>query len=340
MTTSTDPVLVTGGTGYLAGWCLSQLLDAGRPVRTTVRSAAKEDQVRAALARAGHPDAEIEFAHVDLLSDDGWDAAVAGCSAVLHVASPLTATTDEEQVIRPAVDGTLRVLRAARDGGVGRVVMTSSCGAVYYGHPPRTEPFDETDWTIVGGGPMSAYVKSKALAERAAWDFMESEGGDLELSVVNPGGIFGPALSKEATSSLGLIGRLLGGIPGVPDIRFGVVDVRDVAALHLLALDAPEAAGERYIAWADGPVSMIDVAALLKDRLGDAAAKVPTRKLPTWLVKLVGRFNPEVGSLVPLLGENRRATSEKARTQLGWSVRPWQDTMEDSARSLLEMRSS
>ena len=187
---------------------------------------------------------------------------------------------------------------------------------------------------------MSAYVKSKALAERAAWDFAETDAGDLELSVVNPGGIFGPALSKEATSSLGLIGRLLGGMPGVPDIRFGVVDVRDVASLHLLALDAPEAAGERYIAWAEGPVSMIDVAALLRERLGDDAEKVPTRRLPSWLVKLVGRFNPEVGNLVPLLGEDRRATSEKARTQLGWTVRPWQDTIEDSARSLLDLRGS
>ena len=328
-------VLVTGGTGYLAAWCIVTLLRRGYRVRTTVRDAAKADLVRAAVARGGAAADDLEFAVADLLDDEGWADAMAGCAAVLHVASPLTATKDAGSVIRPAVDGTLRVLRAARDAGVKRVVYTSSCGAVYYGHPDRTTPFDESDWTVVGGGPMSAYVTSKALAERAAWDFMEAEGGRLELSVINPAGIFGPALSPEATSSLGLIRTLLAGMPGVPNLWMGIVDVRDVAELHALALESPEAAGERYIAWGAGPVSMPQIAALLRERLGPDAARVPKRTLPDWLVRLAGRFNTEIDDLVPLLGQRRTATAAKARQQLGWAPRPWQDTIEESASCLI-----
>lgn len=328
-------VLVTGGTGYLAAWCIVTLLRRGYRVRTTVRDPGKADRVRAAVTRAGVAADGLEFAVADLLGDEGWPEAVAGCAAVLHVASPLTATRDADAVIRPAVDGTRRVLRAARDGGVRRVVYTSSCGAVYYGHPDRETPFDESDWTIVGGGPMSAYVTSKALAERAAWDFMDAEGGRLELSVVNPAGIFGPALSPEATSSLGLIRTLLGGTPGVPNLWMGIVDVRDVAELHVLALESPEAAGERFIAWGDGPVSMPQIAALLRERLGADASRVPTRTLPDWLVRLAGRFNAEIGDLVPLLGQRRTTTSAKARGTLGWTPRPWQDTIAESATCLI-----
>ncbi|MFW0788374.1 SDR family oxidoreductase [Gordonia sp. CPCC 205333] len=332
-----DRVLVTGGTGYLAQWCIAQLVEKGYRVRTTARSASKSDAVRAAVSRAGVNAAGLEIVVADLLSDDGWSEAVADCDAVLHVASPLVATRDEDAVIRPAVDGTLRVLTAARDGGVRRVVYTSSCGAVYYGHPQRDSVFDESDWTVVGVGPMSAYVKSKALAERAAWDWHSAQGGELELAVVNPAGIFGPALSSDATSSLGLIRQLLGGMPGIPDLWMGIVDVRDVADLHIRAMEAPEAAGERFIAWSRGPVSMVDIAALFRDRLGPLAANVPHRRLPNWLVRIVGRFNTEVGDLVPLLGQRREATGDKARRVLGWSPRPWEDTMLDSARSLSDL---
>lgn len=332
-----DTVLVTGGTGYLAGWCIAALLDRGYAVRTTVRSLAKEPQVRAAVRRAGADDARLSFVVADLLDDSGWGVATHGCSAVLHVASPLTATRDESAVVRPAVDGTLRVLRAARDVGVRRVVYTSSCGAVYYGHPPRDAPFDETDWTRVGGGPMSAYVISKALAERAAWDFVAQEGGDLELVAINPGGIFGPALSAEATSSLALVRGLLAGGPGIPDLWFGVVDVRDVADLHVRALEAPDAAGQRYIAWGDGPISMVEIAAVLRGRLGERARLVPRRRLPSWLVRVAGRFAPEVGDLVPLLGQRRAATSARARRELGWTSRPWEATIVEAAESLFDL---
>jgi dihydroflavonol-4-reductase len=328
-------VLVTGGTGFVGGWCVVELLRQGYTVRTTVRDLAKEAALRSAVAREVEAGDRLSVVVADLLVDEGWDAAVAGCSLVLHVASPLVATKNEQAVIRPAVDGVVRVLRAARDGGVKRVVYTSTCGAIYYGHPPQAEPFDETSWTDVDAGGMSAYVKSKALAERAAWDFMAAEGGALELTTINPTGIFGPALAGEASSSLGLIKRLMsGGLRACPDLWLDVVDVRDVVDLHLRAMTASEAAGERYIASQGAPVSMLSIAAVLRERLGQRAKRVPTRKLPDWVVRLVGRFNTELGDLVPLLGQRRAATSAKARRELGWTARPWQDAVTATAESL------
>jgi dihydroflavonol-4-reductase len=307
-------------------------------VRTTVRSADKEAAVRSAVSRAVDPGDRLTFTVVDLLSDAGWDAAVEGCDHVLHVASPLIATKDEQAVIRPAVDGVVRVLRAARDGGVQRVVYTSTCGAIYYGHPPQAEPFDESSWTDVQAGGMSAYVKSKALAERAAWDFMDAEGGALELTTVNPSGIFGPALAPDVTSSLTLIKRLMDGrMPACPDLWLGIVDVRDVVDLHVRAMTSPEAAGERFIATQGPAVSMLEIATVLKRRLGDAAKRVPERKLPDWIVRLIGRFNTEMGDLVPLLGQRRNATSAKAQRELGWTPRPWQDAVTATAQSLVDL---
>jgi dihydroflavonol-4-reductase len=325
MTPSSPPILVTGGTGFVGGWTVTELLRRGHAVRTTVRDTAKEPALRAAVTRAlggEDPGGRLTVVAADLLSDAGWDAAVAGVDHVLHVASPLTATKDEESVIRPAVDGVQRVLRASRDAGVTRVVYTSTCGAIYYGHPPQSAPFDETSWTNVEGGNMSAYVKSKALAERAAWDLMAAEGGALELAVVNPSGIFGPALTGAATSST----------RAVPDLWFGVVDVRDVVDLHLRAMVAPEAAGERFIATQGPAVSMRAIAAVLRERFPDA--KIPARAMPSRLVRLVGRFNTEVGDLVPLLGQRRDATSAKAQRVLGWTPRPWEEAVIASAESL------
>src|SRR5262245_44205782 len=213
-------VLVTGGSGFVGSHVVLQLLSAGYTVRTTVRSLDKGLALRGVLGSAGTKVGErLSFFVADLLRDEGWLEACSGCDYVMHVASPLTATKNEEEVIRPAVDGVLRVLRAARDAGVKRVVFTSTCGAIYYGHPLRAEPFDETSWTNVEAGGISAYVKSKALAERAAWDFMKREGGTLELSVVNPSGIFGPALGSDYSSSLDLIKRMLSGsMPACPDL--------------------------------------------------------------------------------------------------------------------------
>jgi dihydroflavonol-4-reductase len=332
-------VLVTGGSGFVGGHVVLQLLNAGYEVRTTVRSLEKTLAVRSTLQSAGAKSVErLSFYVADLLSDKGWAEACAGCDYVIHPASPMTATKNEEEVIRPAVDGVLRVLRAARDTGVKRVVFTSTCGAIYYGHPVRAEPFDETSWTNLESRDMSAYVRSKTLAEQAAWKFMTDEGGKLELAVVNPSGIFGPALGPDYSSSLDLIKRMLNGsMPACPDLWFAVIDVRDVADLHLRAMTSAVANGERFIATQGNAVSMLDIAKVLKERMGERASRVPTRKLPNFVVRFGALFNVELRDLVPLLGKARNATSLKAQRVLGWKPRSWEDAVVATAESLLRL---
>jgi dihydroflavonol-4-reductase len=329
-------VLVTGGSGFVGGHVVRQLLDTGYRVRTTVRSLRREPAIRTMLTAAGADDRQLLFAAADLDRDEGWQDAADGCDYVIHVASPIPAAAPrtEDELIRPARDGTLRVLRAARRAGVKRVVVTSSCGAIYYGHPPQSAPFDETTWTNTDG-EMSAYVRSKAIAERAAWDFMKAEGGNLELSTVNPTGIFGPILSPDASSSVELIARLLKGMPGCPRLFFGIVDVRDVADLHLRAMTHPAAKGERFIASSGDLMSMLAVARVLRERLGEAARKVPTRELPNWLVRFASRFDRKLRPLVPLLDSTRRATSAKAQHLLGWTPRGPEEAVVATAESLI-----
>jgi nucleoside-diphosphate-sugar epimerase len=332
-----DTVLVTGGSGFVASHVILHLLNAGYDVRTTVRSLKREPDVRAMLESAGGESSRrLDFVAADLERDEGWPEAVAGCRYVIHVASPIPAAAPrtEDELIRPARDGTLRVLRAARDAKVSRVVMTSSCGVIYYGHPPQTAPFDETSWTNIDG-EMSAYVRSKAIAERAAWDFMKAEGNGLELSAVNPTGIFGPVLGPDVSSSTELVSRLLNGMPGCPRLYFGIVDVRDVADLHVRAMTHPAAGGERFIASSGDIMSMRAVARVLRERLGDAARKVPTRELPNWLVRFAALFDRKLRPLVPLLDSTRRATSAKAQRVLGWKPRPPEEAIVATAESLL-----
>jgi dihydroflavonol-4-reductase len=332
-------VLVTGGSGFVGGHVILQLLEAGHTVQTTVRSAEREAGVRATLEGAGadHSD-RLSFFVADLGDDAGWTEAVVGCDYVLHVASPMppVAPKTEDEVIVPARDGVLRVLRAARDAKVKRVVLTSSCGAIYYGHPLRTAPFDETSWTNLDG-EMSAYVKSKAIAERAAWDFIATEGGELELTSVNPSGIFGPALGPDYSPSLDLIKRLLDGMPGCPQLYFGVVDVRDVADLHLRAMTSDAANGERFIAVSGDCMSMLGIAEILKQRLGDAAKDVPTTELPNEVIRLAAETDPALQQLLPLLGNIRNATSAKAERVLHWTPRPREDAIVAAAESLLAL---
>jgi len=330
-------ILVTGGTGFVASHLIVQLLAAGHTVRTTVRSKSREPELRELIRRAGGDDARLSVFVADLGSDAGWGEAVRGCEYVQHVASPLPAKAPkhEDEVIIPARDGALRVLRAARDAGVRRVVFTSTCGAIYYGHPSREAPFDETSWTSLDG-EMSAYVKSKVLAERAVWDFMAREGGTMELAVVNPAGIFGPTLGKDVASSLDIIARLLRGMPGCPDIYFGIVDVRDVADLHVRAMTHPDAAGQRFIAVSGRSRSMLEVGAMLREHLGPAARKVPTRRLPSWLVRFIARFDGALRQLVPMLGKVRNVTSAKAERVLGWRPRPADEAIAASGRSMIE----
>ncbi|MEU8607217.1 aldehyde reductase [Actinoplanes sp. NPDC048791] len=333
-------VLVTGGSGYLGSWCTLALLTAGFSVRTTVRDLAREPQVRAQLLIGGVDAGEsLRVVRADLQDDAGWREAVAGCEAVLHVASPtLTRVprTDDEMV-RPAIDGTLRVLRAARKAGVRRVVMTSAIGAIAYGHAPRDTPFTEQDWTNVDAD-IAPYQRSKTLAERAAWDFVAGEGRGLELSTVNPTGVLGPVLSADYSPSLIAIARMLdGSMPALLPFATGYVDVRDVAALHLLAMTEPAAAGERFIATAGPSLWLRDVAAVLRDRLGERAAKVPTREMPLWAARALSRVNPQVRSLRAALGRDLDATAERAERLLGWKPRPIEDTIAETGESLLAL---
>lgn len=279
----------------------------------------------------------LAFFEADLIYDRGWDQAVAGCDHVLHVASPFPQGTpkDEDELVVPARDGTLRVLRAARDAGVKRVVATSSFAAIGYGHGATDKVFAEEDWTELGGADIQPYIKSKTLAERAAWDFIAREGGGLELSVVNPVGIFGPVLGPDFSSSVTLVKRLLEGMPAVPRIYFGVVDVRDVADLHLRAMTAEGARGERFLAVGGAMTSLFEISSILRRRLGQAAQQVPSRQTPDWVVRLIAPFSAQARAVLPQLGVMRRSSSDKAHRLLGWQARPLEDTIVDTAESLL-----
>ncbi|MBN9442653.1 aldehyde reductase [Bosea sp. (in: a-proteobacteria)] len=336
-----ETVLVTGGSGFVAGHCILALLEAGYDVRTTLRSAEREGALRASLAGAGASlDGRLAIAIADLAADDGWDAAVAGCTYVLHVASPLPAATprDEGELIGPARDGSLRVLRAAKRAGVRRVVLTSSFAAIGYGGSPG-RPYDERDWTDPAASGLAAYPRSKTLAEKAAWDFMDGEGQGMELTVVNPVGIFGPVLGADLSASIVLVRSMLEGrLRALPQLMFGVVDVRDVADLHLRAMTDPAAAGERFLATAGDFLSMQAIARALKDGLGARAGRVSTLVLPNWLVRLVARFSATARqAATPELGREKNATSAKAQAMLGWQPRPAAEALVATGESLFRL---
>jgi nucleoside-diphosphate-sugar epimerase len=338
-------VLVTGGSGFIASHTILQLLAAGHQVRTTVRDLNRESHVRAMLKQGGaDPGTRLSFVAADLENDLGWTQAVAGCDYVLHVASPFPANVPahEDELIVPAREGTLRVLRAARDAGVKRVVLTSSFAAIGYGHKPQAAPFTENDWTDLNGDGLSPYVKSKTIAERAAWDFIAAQPanqpGNLELAVVNPVGVFGPVLGPDYSTSILFIQRLMdGAVPGVPRLYFGAVDVRDVADLHIRAMTNPATRGERFLAVAGDFLSVLDMANCLKTRLGSSAKKVPTRQLPDWLIRLASLRDPAIKQILPELGVKKNATSEKAARLLGWTPHSREDSIVATAESLIQL---
>jgi len=333
-------VLVTGGSGFIGAHCILQLLAAGYRVQTTVRSLKREADVRAMLKIGGaEPGDVLTFFAADLTSDAGWAEAVGGCDYVLHVASPFPTAQpkDENELIIPAREGSLRVLRAARDAGVKRVVLTSSFAAIAYGHPATDQPFTEESWSNPDGD-ITPYAKSKTLAERAAWDFISTEGGSLELAVVNPVGVVGPVLGKDFSSSIELMVRLLnGGIPRAPRISFNFVDVRDVADLHLRAMTIPAAKWQRFLATEGDCLSALDVARILRKNLGEAASKTPTAELPDWIVRFGGLFVPALSSLIPSLGIVRRASNEKAKRLLGWLPRTNKEGIVATGKSLIQL---
>lgn len=332
-------VLVTGGTGFIAQHCILAVLGAGYRVRTTVRTISREDEVRSNLRTGGtEPGDRLSFATADLGADSGWTEAVAGCAYVLHGASPTPSGTyaSDEDWIRPAVDGNLRVLRAARQAKVKRVVLTSAFGAIGVGHKPRTKPFDETDWSDLNGD-VAPYQRSKTLSERAAWDFVAREGGGLELSAVNPVAVMGPVLGPDYSHSIRMIKNMLDGQPGNPKINSCFVDVRDVADLHLRAMRDPAAAGERFLATSGESLWMVQVAELLKRRMGKHAEKVSTRELPNTFIRAAALTSMTMKGLVPLLGVNLNATAEKARRVLGWAPRSPEEAILASAESLVRL---
>jgi dihydroflavonol-4-reductase len=334
-------ILVTGGSGFIGSHCILQLLGAGHQVRTTIRSLKRESDVRAMLKEGGaEPGDRLSFTAADLEGDAGWPQAVAGCEYVLHVASPFPPTVPkhEDELIVPARDGALRVLRASRDAGVRRVVLTSSFAAIGYGHEEQKTPFNETSWTDPNGDDVQAYAKSKTLAERAAWDFIAREGGNLELSVVNPVGVFGPVLGPDYSISILLVQRLMdGAMPGCPRLYFGVVDVRDVADLHIRAMTDPAAKGERFLAVAGDFMSIQDIAKVLKVRMRSSAKRVPTMQLPNWLVRIAAMRDPAVKLILPELGKRKNATNEKARRVLGWAPRSNEECIVATAESLVRL---
>ena len=282
----------------------------------------------------------MRFNAADLENDAGWAEAVAGCDYVLHVASPFPATVPkhEDELIVPACEGALRVLRAARNAGVRRVVLTSSFAAIGYGHPPQSTPFDETSWTNLNVQGITAYVKSKTLAERAAWDFIAKEGGGLELSVVNPVAVFGPVLGPDYATSILLVQRIMdGAMPGCPRLSFGIVDVRDVVNLHIRAMTHPAAKGERFLAVAGESMWIVEVAKVLKGGMGDSARRVPTRQLPDWLVRLAALRDPAVKQVLPELGKKKNASNAKAKRMLEWAPRSNEEAILVTAESLVRL---
>jgi dihydroflavonol-4-reductase len=330
-------VLVTGGTGYLAGWCISELLSRGHTVHTTVRNPSGDRDLRAQFPAAQETGQLLLF-EADLLRDAGWDAAASGCDYVLHVASPFPAVQprNPDDLIIPARDGTLRVLRVAFEAGARRVVVTSSSAAVRnLGAPPLGRPLTEEDWASPGNPKLTPYAKSKTIAERAAWDYADQAGATDRLAVVNPGAIIGPLLGSHHSFSLQTVERLLtGSMPAIPRIGFSLVDVRDLVDLHLRAMTAPAAAGQRFLGTGTF-LWLSDVADILREGLGEQASKVPTRQAPGALLRVVSLFDPSVRSIIGELGQRSDYSTDKATAVLGWTERPVRESVLDCARSLL-----
>jgi nucleoside-diphosphate-sugar epimerase len=332
-----ETVLVTGGSGFIGSWCVIALLQQGYTVRTTVRSLAREGAVRAAIGKIVDPRDRLSFHVAELTTDAGWDAAASGCEYMLHVASPVAISEprNADDLIVPAREGTKRALGAAIKAGVKRVVLTSSVAATSPRDAVGESLTDETLWTDLADPRVTAYSRSKTLAEHDAWDLAAAAGGATTLATVNPSIVLGPVLSGDFSESVQVVQRLLSGkLPGLPRLGFSIVDVRDVADLHLRAMVAPEAAGQRFIAAADF-AWMVDLASLLRARLGDAAGKVPTRKVPDFVLRLAALFDRDMRTVVPRLGHKRAFTSKKAQTMLGWRPRPVEETVLDCARSLI-----
>ncbi|QNQ07924.1 NAD-dependent epimerase/dehydratase family protein [Sphingomonas alpina] len=328
-------VLVTGGSGYIGGYLIQQLIREGWTVHTTIRSLAREAEVRATL---DIPGPELKFFAADLMNDAGWAEAMAGCTHVAHVASPFPvgAVKHEDELIVPAREGALRALRFAKEAGVQRFVQTSSVAAIAYGRDDLARPFTEADWTDVTSPKVAAYPKSKTIAERVSRDWIAANGGAMEYCSVNPAAVLGPVQSADYSASIEFVKRAIdGSVPGFPRLGFAVVDVRDLADLHVRALTTPGIANERFIA--AGPFMMMkEVGQVLRDRLGPDAKKVPKRVIPDFLVRFIALFDGGLRQVIGELGRVRAVDSSHALEVLGWKTRPAADSIVDTARSLID----
>jgi dihydroflavonol-4-reductase len=347
MTTEKSSVLISGGSGFLGGWCIAELLRRGHSVRTTVRDLSREPEVRTRVAKLldeptdptgvqPAPADRLTVLAADLRSDGGWEEAASGCEFVLHVASPfpLVQPKDPDELIVPAREGTLRVLRAGLEAGASRVVVTSSIAAVGGSAKAFSRRLDASDWTDLDDPTLTPYARSKTIAEQAAWNLVTEMGARDRLAVINPGAILGPVGSAARSPSLEVVQRLLNGMPGTPRIGFNLVDVRDVADLQLRAMSDAGAGGKRFVAvrsfeW------MADVAGVLRAELGDDAAKVPKRSIPDFAVRAMGLFDPAVRSITGQLGRKQEYSSRQAEELLGWEPRPISETIVDCARSMV-----
>jgi nucleoside-diphosphate-sugar epimerase len=332
-------VLVTGGSGFIAGHVILQLLDKGYRVRTTVRSLDKEQTVRDILSYAGMTNGDaLSFVAADLLSDDGWPAAVDGVDYVMHVASPVQPghVENEDDLIIPAREGALRVLRAAHASDIRRVVLTSAFHAVSWGWPHDDHVFTEADWTILDGPGVDAYGKSKTLSERAAWDFVASEGAGMELVTMLPVAVMGSVMGTDISGSNHIVQNILNGaMPGFPAIYIPIVDVRDVASAHILAMETKDAAGQRFLI-SSGPVTALaEIGATLRDALGDDARHVPTAEIPSDVIRQAAATNPQMRATVPDLDYKKQLSNEKAKRMLGWSPRDSKDAIVAAGESMV-----
>ncbi|MBN8581481.1 MAG: aldehyde reductase [Anaerolineae bacterium] len=339
MTISSKPILVTGASSFVAIHTIIQLLEQGYSVRGTIRSLSKEAEVREAVAKFVQANDRLEFKAADLEQDTGWNEAMQGVESVLHVASPfpLYEPKHEDELIIPAVQGTLRVLRAAHKAGVKRVVQVSSVAAISSGYKDKFRTFTEEDWSIIEN-EIGAYAKSKTLAERAAWDFINGaeNTNDMELVAINPPLILGPVPNKNFRTSVELIRTyMLGQVPGVGRIKMGLVDVRDVASAIILGMTTPEAAGQRFLC-SGGTLWLKEIAGILHTEFSERGYKIPTFEFPSWVIRLLGFFDKKIARVTESLDHDFEQSNEKAKRVLKWNPRPVKEAIISMANSLIE----
>ena len=332
-----ETVLVTGGTGFIGLHCLQQLLDKGYKVRTTIRSESRKQEVLEAMKKHSSNYENLEFYIADLLKDDGWKEAVEGSKYVLHVASPffLGEPENEDVFIKPAVEGTLRVLKACADADVQKVVLTSSFAAVGYGHPREKEVYTEEDWSSVDG-EISAYAKSKTLAEKAAWEFVENleESKKFDLTVINPVAVTGPMLTSDIGSSNDFLLKLISGsMPACPKIHMGYIDVRDVAKAHIFSMTEEKTNGERIIV-SENEMFFAEVGKTLNEA---GFKKSPTKELPNFLVKIMSFFVGELKTLLSALDRKGDIDKTKAERFFNWEYISTEQSVTETAQQLQDM---